>query len=613
MTHRWVLGLNKYDHDVSAVLLRDGVPFLGIAKERLTREKNDGGLPEVAVGYCLKNAGIRFDDVKRVVQNSYALHVPELEQDLLSRTHGVHLPDAERALLPRSPLFRNPEAVTISHHLAHAYSAFAVSPFDEGAVLVVDGVGSHRRDVTEELPAGDTGHPADRESESAYVFRGTEIRAVRKSWMPATPGVLSDDFTKFGGLGAVYSRVAEYVFQHWNKCGEVMGLAPYGAPHPAIPQLMGVRDGVTWALRMWPDSLRSPWVAPGGDDDRAAWEASPAQQEWRALCWRVQSDLEDALLERVRELHRTTGMKNLVLAGGVFLNCVANGRVARETPFENIYVQPATGDTGISVGCAYYGELVLEGQPRRHVMRVDTLGMTYSDAEIDAALAEKPFAPFLRVTRSADIAADTARALADGKVVGWFQGGSELGPRALGHRSILCDPRSPLAKERLNARVKHRQAFRPFAPAVPLELADDWFERGPPSPHMLFVRTVRPSKATLIPAVVHVDGTARVQTVDGADEPLFHRLLTEFGKTTGVPVLVNTSFNIRGEPIVETPLDALLCFLGTDMDLLVLHDRIIEKRGAFQPLRRFLFELSRARKAESVGGLIRETARRIVG
>jgi carbamoyltransferase len=229
---------------------------------------------------------------------------------------------------------------------------------------------------------------------------------------------------------------------------------------------------------------------------------------------------------------------------------------------------------------------------------------------VDAALASKPWAPFLRVTRSADVAADTARLLAEGKVVGWFQGGSELGPRALGHRSILADPRSAEAKTRLNARVKHRQAFRPFAPAVPAEKAEEWFEPGPPSPHMLLVRRVRPDRADRIPAVVHVDGTARLQTVDRADDPLFHALLGAFERVTGVPVLVNTSFNVRGEPIVETPEDALLCFLRTDLDALVLHDRIVEKKGAFQPLRKFLLEYHRASRAKSAGALVRDTIRR---
>lgn len=583
MSPRYVLGLNKYDHDVSAVLLRDGVPVAAVCKERLTREKNAGGPPDVAAGYCLRAAGIRLGDVDLVVQNSYALSVPELEHDLLSRVHALHLAADERELALRSPLFLNPDAVTISHHLAHAYSAFAPSAFEEGAVMVVDGVGSHRRDVTEPIPAGDTGHETDRESESYYVFRGTEIECVGKQWLRATPSTLSEDFTKMPGLGAMYSRVSEYVFGHWNKCGEVMGLAAFGGPRDDLPPLMGVRDGTTWTVRHWPPFLRNPWVAPDdpsldADAIRAAWEASPHMQEWRDLAWRVQTDLEDALLARARWLHEKTGMKRLVIAGGVALNCVANARIATETPFEEVWVQPAAGDSGISVGCALYGELAVLEQPRSWVMGTDGLGVTYGDDVIDGVVRHRLFRPFLKVQVSDDVARDTARLLADGNVVGWLQGGSELGPRALGQRSILCDPRDPAAKERLNARVKHRQAFRPFAPVVPEEVADDWFEPGPLSTHMLFVRRIRPDRLETIPAVAHVDGTARLQTVVAEHRPELHALLRAFGDLTGVPVLVNTSFNVKGEPIVETPLDAFFCFLGTDMDVLVLGDRIVTKR-----------------------------------
>jgi carbamoyltransferase len=208
------------------------------------------------------------------------------------------------------------------------------------------------------------------------------------------------------------------------------------------------------------------------------------------------------------------------------------------------------------------------------------------------------------------VAAETAKALARGQVVGWFQGGAELGPRALGHRSILADPRPAAAKDRLNARVKHRQAFRPFAPAVLVEKKDEWFEPGPDSPHMLLVRGVLPDKAPKIPAIVHVDGTARLQTVAKEDEPLFHALISAFERETGVPVVLNTSFNLRGEPIVETPHDALQCFLSTDMDLLVMGNRMVEKRSAFRPLKRFLFELARAQRAATVGELLSEAGRR---
>ncbi len=598
-TTSYVLGLNKYDHDVSACLLRDGVPVAAIAKERLTREKNAGGLPDVAVGYCLRAAGVRFGSVDLVVQNSYALNVPAMEQDLLSRPHALHLPSDERDLAFASPLFRNPDAVTISHHLAHAWSAFAPSPVTDGAVMVIDGVGNHRADVSERLPAGDSGQLTDREAESYYVFDDRTLTCVGKQWLRATPSPLLEDFSKLGGLGAVYSRVSDYVFGHWNRCGEVMGLAAFGRARDDIPQLMGVGAAETWALERWPDALRNPWIEPDGPqlsatDVRRAWETSPHQQEWRDLCWRVQDDLETALVERARRLHAITGKSRLVAAGGVLLNCVANTRLLEETPFEEIWIQPAAGDQGISLGCALHGDIAVRGAPRRYRMGTDGLGVSYDPVtDIDRALDTPAFAPFLRVRVADDVAVETAALLADGAVVGWFQGGAELGPRALGQRSILCDPRDPAAKERLNARVKHRQAFRPFAPAVLAEAADAWFEPGPESTHMLFTRRVREDRRDRIPAVVHVDGTARLQTVVAEQRPELHALITEFDRLTGVPIVVNTSFNVKGEPIVETPFDALVCFLGTDMDVLVLHDRIVHKRALAGPLRRLLFWLHR--------------------
>ena len=597
---RWVLGLNKYDHDASAVLLRDGVPFVGVAKERLTRRKHDGGLVDVAAGYCLDAAGIGIDDVDVVVQNSYALDVPSLEHDLLSRVHELHLPPTERSLAAGSRLFRNADVVTISHHLAHAWSAFACSPFEEGVVMVVDGVGSHRH-VAQDVPAGDAGSPTDREAESYYRFAGTDLVPLGKQWLRPVPSVLLEEFTRLEGLGACYSRVSEYVFGHWNRCGEVMGLAAYGGPDPAVPPLMGVREGRSWSLARWPAHLSNPFFRAVETEPRAerdaAWAASPHMQEWRNVAWRAQTDVEEALLERARGLHAATGARRLVAAGGVMLNCVANARIAEEGPFDDVWIQPACGDTGIALGCALYGEHALLGKPRRHVMRSDSLGRTYSPDDVDAALAAQPFSPFLKVSTASDVAAETAEVLAAGKVVGWFQGGSELGPRALGNRSILCDPRDRDAKERLNARVKHRQAFRPFAPAIPMELADEWFEPGPPSRHMLFTRRVREEKRGLVPAVVHVDGSARVQTVEREARPLFHALLSAFHARTDVPILVNTSFNVRGEPIVETPMDALLCFVGTDIDVLVMGDRVVRKRALLRPVRGALLDFWRRRGA----------------
>jgi carbamoyltransferase len=295
------------------------------------------------------------------------------------------------------------------------------------------------------------------------------------------------------------------------------------------------------------------------------------------LAWRTQDDTETVLLARARWLRETTGAKNLCMAGGVALNCVANGRVAREAGFDNVWIQPAAGDDGIAIGCAYYGWLEILKQRRDFVMDHSYVGKRYSDKE--AAVELKKFLVRIQVdaVKSENVCRDTAKLLADQKVIGWFQDRSEFGPRALGNRSLIADPRKPEMKDILNSRVKHRQAFRPFAPIVLAERMKEVFEGDEDSPFMLIAKPVRPEWRDKIPAIVHVDGTARVQTVREATNPMLYRLLKEFEALTGVPVLINTSFNIKGEPIVETPQDAVNCFLTTGVDHLVIHDTIVSK------------------------------------
>ena len=451
----YILGINAYDHDVSACLLRDGEIVAAIGKERLTRYKHDTGFYDEVVDYCLDAAGIRLDDVQLIVRNSYVMPVRRIEQRLAHRHWSSYLGGSERAIAAKHPLFQadSNRVVDVSHHLAHAYSAFAASPFDDGVVMVVDGVGSYRADVTEPVPPGDDAHPMARESESYYRFAGATIEPLKKVWMGPGPGFLSDEFFMMPGLGALYSRVSSYVFGDWNKCGEVMGLAPYGRPN-RMPPLMWLESGQL-EVPDWTADRRHPWIEAG----ETTWEGSPARAEWEDLCWQVQDDTERVLLERARWLHEVTGARNLCIAGGVGLNCVANGRILREGPFENIWIQPATGDDGIAIGCAYYGHLAQRGGLRSYVMRNAYLGRTYDRAAEDAAFLPWNVRLETRSARTPDIAAATARHLADGQVVGWFQGRSEFGPRALGNRSILADPRDPAMKDRLNARVKHRQEF----------------------------------------------------------------------------------------------------------------------------------------------------------
>ena len=359
-----------------------------------------------------------------------------------------------------------------------------------------------------------------------------------------------------------------------------MGLAPYGrlAGEPLVRL-----EGDTLVLAPWPRAWDRPFV--GGDD--ASWEASPDRAHWEDVARRVQHDTEEVLLGRVRRLFEQTGERHLVMAGGVALNCVANGRIVREGPFDSVWVQPAAGDDGTALGAALYGWHQVLGRPERHELRSAALGLSYPQVSFERALGHRMLAVAANVRRAGNVAEETAELLAAGQVVGWLQGGCEMGPRALGQRSILADPRDPGMTDRVNARVKHRQAFRPFAPAILAEQARDWFEGVGESPFMLEAHPVREEKRELVPAIVHVDGTARVQTVHADRTPAFHALLEAFHRRTGVPVLLNTSFNLRGEPIVESPTEAVDTFLRTDLDALVLENDILLKRTWGRWLRRF--------------------------
>jgi carbamoyltransferase len=571
--HTYVLGLNTYDHDVSACLLRDGEIAFAIEKERITRRKHATGFYEEVVDYCLKAEGITLDDVALVVRNCYILPVEDMERRLSYLDMPGYLSPEERERAKEHPLFlaRSDAVVTLSHHLAHAYSAFAASPFDEGAVMIVDGVGSYAADAMDKVPNADKPNPLARESESYYRFRGKELTPIKKVWLDPARGFLSDEFYNMRGLGALYSRASTYVFGDWNKCGELMGLAPYGRPGKMKPFMRLLPNGEL-DIPDWTPELNQPHVIDSGEK----WETSESVPHWEDIAWQVQDDAETILIERAKWLREKTGAKNLVMAGGVALNCVANGRIEREAGFEKVWVQPAAGDDGIAIGCAYYGHVMLQ-KARPPALKHAYLGRAYRDEEV-REMVEKRLVRISTVqVRSDDICRDTAKVLAEKNVIGWFQGRSELGPRALGNRSILADPRTPEMKDHVNARVKFRQPFRPFAPIVLAERAGEIFEDDRESPYMLIAKAVRPEWRDKIPAIVHVDGSARVQTVTEESNPRMHRLLKEFDAITGVPVLLNTSFNIKGEPIVETPQDAIECFLGTGIDYLAIHDYLISK------------------------------------
>src|SRR6516165_2785460 len=453
--HTYVLGINAYDHDVSACLLRDGEIAFGINKERITRKKHDTGFYQKVVDYCLAAEGISLDDVDLVVRNCYALPVEDLELRLVSQYVPEVMDDQERIQAKRNPLYlaKSNKVVTVSHHLAHAYSAFAACPFNEGVVMVVDGVGNYSSDVTEPGQLTDKVNPLARESESYYKFDGSRIETLKKIWLRPVRGFLSDEFYFMPGLGALYSRVSIYIFAHWNKCGEVMGLAPYGRPGAAKPLLAINGDEVD--VPAWDSDFDKPFL-PEQERD---WEASPSMQHWKDIAWRAQDDAETLLLKRAIWLREATGAKNLCMAGGVALNCVANGRIAREAGFENIWIQPAAGDDGIAIGCAYYGYLAVQKNQRSFVMNHAYTGVAYDDKRVRAAANRNQVRLQAKSRRSDDICRETARLLAEGNVFGWFQGGSEFGPRALGNRSILADPRKAQMKDIVNKRVKHRQAL----------------------------------------------------------------------------------------------------------------------------------------------------------
>jgi len=579
-SHTYILGINAYDHDVSACLLRDGEIAFAIGKERITREKHDSGFYGEVVDYCLQAEGISLDDVDLVVRNCYVMPVEEIEERLTHQDEPHFLDGKERMYAQKHPLYlsNSSKVVTISHHLAHAYSAFAPCPFSEGVVMVVDGVGSYGSDVPEKSVLSENVDPLARESESFYKFKDSKLELLKKVWMGPNRGFLSDEFYTMPGLGAMYSRASTYVFGDWNKCGELMGLAPYDRPGKMKPLLQ--LEGGNLHVPEWPAEYTQPWL----EETKTPWDKSPAMSHWEDLAWQIQDDTERVLLQRARWLRETTGAKNLCLAGGVALNCVANGKIAREAGFDNVWIQPAAGDDGIAIGCAYYGHVEIQKKPRSFVMNHAFLGVKYKDEDIQETTSKGLARTGTKRTVSNNICAETAKLLAEGKVIGWFQGRSEFGPRALGNRSIIADPRTPEMKDILNKRVKHRQPFRPFAPIVLFERAEEIFEGDEDSPYMLIAKRVRPEWRDKIPAIVHVDGTARVQTVRQETNDVLYRLLKEFDAITGVPVLVNTSFNIKGQPIVETPADAMDCFLTTGIDCLILHDTLIEKNG----LHRFL-------------------------
>lgn len=561
----WVLGLSA-SHNGAACLLHGNRIVAAVQEERLVGKKRarlQGASPSLAVQYCLDQGGIVAADLDLVVLCAQA---------------DVHLPENEISANPMLNVQTNGiPTLNISHHAGHAISAFATCGFDEAAVLIVDGMGSPTCDLSDdELSAVIDSAGGDGETNSIYFASGTTLKALEKHmadqgrWLKPPPvGALMPGF---GSLGGLFSAAAEQIFGNSMDAGKVMGLAPYGSATIDPGEFFEIRNGRFVFFDDVPKRFTTTERWPN------------AQRQYEDLACSVQNALEHALLYLVGRVRELCPSRNLVYAGGVALNSVANERIIRESDFDRVYVMPAAEDSGPAVGAAYHGLWHLTGAYSPQALERDGFGKTYDADEISAAIDRTPSVVTRATTSTVSVAADL---LVDGKIIAWFTGPSELGPRALGQRSILCDPRRSDAKEKLNARVKHREAFRPFAPVIPLEEVENWFEVDgvdPSSPFMLRVMSFRQDKRALVPAAVHVDGTGRVQTVSKSVNGAYYDLVKAFGERTGVPILLNTSLNVMGEPIVETPEDALWCLLLTQLDACVFDGAVVTKKPGYRSL-----------------------------
>jgi len=541
-----VLGVNCA-HDASACLVVDGRVVSAVAAERITRRKHDDGFSQRAVDYCLDAAGLTATDLDMVVINQmpWKTAIEHADRNCLCDNC---FPD---------------KVINPSHHLLHAHYAFHSSPFDESAIFVTDGsgyaYGEYARGCPEHL-----GPPVDYdlwEAESCYLFADDRIEVIDKSW--GAWKEMTERRFRFPSLGHMYSLASQYIFGTWIAAGKTMALAAYGRPNRYDFEIVEKKDG---RLRVDTD-----WILRFKNPNR--WDNPRNVEEYQDIAFKVQEELESALMYKLNWLHDKTGSKNLCMSGGVALNILANRKIMRETPFENLHVTPAATDAGTAVGAAFYAYSKVTGRPP---VRLDTdfLGREYDDAEISEAIATQGLEPSESID---DPAAAAAQDIAEGRIVGWFQGRSEFGPRALGNRSILCDPRRGDMKDHLNRCVKHREPFRPFAASVLEHRVSDVFDLDRPSPYMLLVATMREGWAERAPAVLHRDMSTRIQTVSVESNLMFHRLIERFDALTGCPMVLNTSFNDRGEPIVDTPVDAIRCFLGTRMDTLVMGGHVIRK------------------------------------
>lgn len=552
----WILGISA-SHNGAACLLKGDELVVAVQEERLSRFKRHriyGAEPSRAVTYCLESAGIEPEDLSLVVLCIQG-RASDAKQD-------ITLNPLLNRVLKRSPV------ILIPHHLGHAVSAFATSGFKESAILVIDGAGSPFDDLTaDEREVVKKKVDDGWETISLYAAQGISIVPLEKHLVERAGWFMPREFgmPSFGSLGGMFSAVAAQIFAGPMEAGKVMGLAPYGRPLLPTEAFFDISNEGFKFL----DSVPAMF----GHDER--WPA--CADEYKALAASVQHALEDAVLYLTNHLKELCPSQNLCYAGGVALNSVTNERIIREAGFENVYIPAAAEDSGPAIGAAYYGLWQLTGENTERAMAHDACGRLYSAASV-SSVAER--LGEVRAIATTNSVAEAVERLCHGEIIGWFDGRSELGPRSLGQRSILCDPRRPDAKEILNRKVKRRESFRPFAPAVLLEEVHNWFELdGAPaeSPFMLRVCEFKADKMERVPAVVHIDGTGRLQTVTGEANGRFYELVKKFYEATGVPILLNTSFNVMGEPIVETPEDAIRCLLKSGLDCCIFEESIVVK------------------------------------
>lgn len=591
----YILGISAYYHDSAAALLRDGEIVAAAQEERFTRKKQDAGFPNHAVEYCLKEAGIAFGDLDYVA----FYDKPFLKFERLLETYVAFAPKGFQSFRMAIPIWLREKLFLkdllkkelkayapdydwdtrlrfSEHHLSHAASAFFPSPFDEAAVLTMDGVGEWA-------------------TTSLAIGRGNKLEVVKEIHFPHSLGLLYSAFTYYTGFKV---NSGEY---------KVMGLAPYGEPKYAqliLDHLIDLKPDGSFRLDQsyFNYCTGLTMTSPKFHDLFGALPRKPEEkleERHMHLAASIQAVTEEIVLRMTRSIRSETGIRNLCLAGGVALNSVANGKVLRDGKFEGLWIQPAAGDAGGALGAALAIHHIHLGQARsadgRDKMRGSYLGPSFEQAEIERRLTAVG-AKFTVLVDSALFEAGAAT-MAEGKALGWFQGRMEFGPRALGGRSILGDARSPTMQSVLNLKVKYRESFRPFAPSVLREDVADWFELDGDSPYMLLVADVLKNRhrATTeaeqklfgidklnvprseIPAVTHVDYSARIQTVHADTNPRYHALISAFKHQTGCPVIVNTSFNVRGEPIVCTPEDAFRCFMGTEIEALAIGNCYLKK------------------------------------